>query len=86
VPVSTVLQAQGPVLLIASVMGAAVWALRLALEPFLNSVVLLGVLVACGGIVYAGLVLKFLPASVPARLRGVLQGIGTKKNPTREIA
>jgi O-antigen/teichoic acid export membrane protein len=86
VPVGTVLQAQGPVLLIASVMGAVVWALRLALEPFLNSLVLLGVLVACGGIVYAGLVLKFLPASVPARLRGVLQGIGAKKNPTQEIA
>jgi O-antigen/teichoic acid export membrane protein len=63
VPVRAVLQAQMPVLLIASVMGATVWILRLVLEPLLNSVVLLGVLGIFGTVVYAGLVFKFLPES-----------------------
>jgi len=68
VPVSAVLQAQLPVLLIASVMGAVVWLLRVSLEPYLNSVVLLGLLVVCGGAVYAALLLKFLPeAAAPYR-------------------
>jgi hypothetical protein len=63
VPFSAILRAQVPVLLIAALMGAAVWIVRVALEPVLNSVILLGLLVACGGIVYAALLLKFLPES-----------------------
>ena len=68
VPASTVLRAQLPVLLIASLMGAAVWLLRLILEPLVNSVVLLGLLGVFGAVVYVGLVLKFLPdAAAPYR-------------------
>src|SRR5262249_25082437 len=63
VSIGTVLRAQGPVLLIAATMGAAVWLMRLVLEPLLNSVVLLGVLGIFGAIVYAVLVFKFLPES-----------------------
>jgi O-antigen/teichoic acid export membrane protein len=63
VPIGTVLQAQVPVLLIAAAMGAAVWLLRVVLEPLLNSVVLLGVLGVFGAIVYTALVFKFLPES-----------------------
>jgi O-antigen/teichoic acid export membrane protein len=63
VPASLVLKAQLPVLSIAAVMGAIVWVLRVSLEPFLNSVVLLGLLVVCGAVVYAALVLRFLPES-----------------------
>jgi O-antigen/teichoic acid export membrane protein len=63
VPVRTILQAQLPVLLIASIMGAVVWVLRISLEPFLDGVLLLGVLVAAGALIYALLLLKFLPES-----------------------
>lgn len=63
VPARAILQAQLPVLSIAMLMGAAVWILRVSLEPLLNSVVLLGLLVACGGIVYGGLLCRFLPES-----------------------
>jgi len=67
VPVSAVLQAQLPVLLIASVMGIVVWLLRVSLEPFLNSVVLLALLVVCGGAVYAALLFKFLAERFPCK-------------------
>src|SRR5262249_54980950 len=65
VPARLVLSAQLPVLGIASVMGAVLWILRVSLEPFLNSVVLLGLLVVCGGLVYAALLFRFLPESAP---------------------
>jgi O-antigen/teichoic acid export membrane protein len=63
VPANTVLRAQMPVLLIASSMGAAVWLLRIALEPLLNSVVLLGLLGISGAVIYAAAVFRFLPES-----------------------
>jgi O-antigen/teichoic acid export membrane protein len=68
VPASLVLKAQLPVLGLAAAMGAIVWILRVGLEPFLNSIVLLGLLVVTGAVVYAALLLKFLPeAAAPYR-------------------
>ncbi len=63
VPVRTIVRAQMPVLLISAAMGAVVWLLRIALEPYLNGVGLLALLVACGAGVYVLLLLRFLPDS-----------------------
>jgi O-antigen/teichoic acid export membrane protein len=82
VPASAVLRAQLPVLSIALVMGIIVWILRVSLEPFLNSVVLLGLLVVCGAVVYAALLLKFLPESA-APYRRFLRFLPSRELPAR---
>jgi O-antigen/teichoic acid export membrane protein len=60
----SVTRTQAPVLCAALVMGAAVVLLRLWLQPLMNSVVLLAVLVAVGGAVYVALIAMLLPAYV----------------------
>jgi O-antigen/teichoic acid export membrane protein len=54
--------AQVPVLTAALAMGAAVALLQMWLKPLLGSIVLLAVLVACGGVVYTASIVLLLPA------------------------
>ncbi len=60
-PARPLFTAQVPALLAALVMGAAVTALRLVLEPMLSPVVLLPLLVVAGAALYAGAIALLLP-------------------------
>jgi O-antigen/teichoic acid export membrane protein len=60
VPPRTLFAAQTPALIASGLMGIGVTLLRIALEPYLRSILLLPVLIAAGGLMYAGAIRALL--------------------------
>jgi O-antigen/teichoic acid export membrane protein len=60
-PPRTLFGAQTPALIAAAIMGIGVTLLRIVLEPYLRSILLLPLLIAAGGLMYAGAIRALLP-------------------------